>query len=212
VGRGDTPVDTGVRPVKDVGMRPEDDASDSSAAADTSLADGFGETVEPGDDVSSTDPYGDEWPDEPYGDGDGDEPTDDSTSDSYDEDEGDGGYSDTYGDGDGSTTVEPETDDTGIFGPDEPDTLPSEEDASVELDLESYDASPLEGIGYLLDQVRDALVGDDEGSGASPFDADPGDIASDSDLDLTGDGLVDGADLDEAGHVLDFGVEGGHHG
>ena len=180
-------------------MRPEDDASDSSAAADTSLADGLGETVEPGDDVSSTDPYGDEWPDDSYGD-------------TEDEDD-DGGYSDTYGDGDGSTTVEPETDDTGIFGPDdEPDTLPTEDDASVDLDIESHDASPLEGVGYLLDQVRDALLGDDEGTGSSPFDADPGDLASDSDLDLTGDGLVDGADLHEAGHVLDFGVEDGHPG
>lgn len=194
-------------------MRPEDDASDSSAAADTSLADGLGETVEPGDDVSSTDPYGDEWPDEPYDDGYGDEWPDDSHGDTDDEDDDDGGYSDTYGDGDGSTTVEPETDDTGIFGPDdEPDTLPTEDDASVDLDIESHDASPLEGVGYLLDQVRDALLGDDEGAGSSPFDADPGDLASDSDLDLTGDGLVDGADLHEAGHVLDFGVEDGHPG
>lgn len=193
-------------------MRPEDDASHSSAAADTSLADGFGETVEPGD-VSSTDPYGGEGPDEPSSDGYGDGSAGDSyDDDTYGEDEGAGGYSDTYGDGDGSTTVETETDDTGIFGPDEPDTLPSEDDASVDLDIESHDASPVEGIGYLLDQVRDALLGDDEGTGSSPFDADPGDLASDSDLDLTGDGLVDGADLDEAGHVLDFGVEDGHPG
>jgi hypothetical protein len=40
------------------------------------------------------------------------------------------------------------------------------------------------------------------------YDVDPGDVASDTDLDLTGDGLVDGADFHEAvTGFFDFGVD-----
>ena len=80
-----------------------------------------------------------------------------------------------------------------------------------------HENSPFESVGHLLEEIGDALFGD-EGDGeeealvaaASPFDGDPADIASDEDLDLTGDGLIDGADLHEATSVFDFGVSGGH--
>ena len=79
-------------------------------------------------------------------------------------------------------------------------------------DLLAQDNSPLEGIGFLIDEVREALFGEDDAAAASPFDTDPGDIGTDTDLDLTGDGLVDRADLHEAASSLDFDVSGGPHG
>jgi hypothetical protein len=60
--------------------------------------------------------------------------------------------------------------------------------------------------------VREALFGEDDAAAASPFDTDPGDVGTDTDLDLTGDGLVDRDDLNEAASSLDFDVSGGHHG
>ncbi|HET6948867.1 MAG TPA: hypothetical protein VFI47_00725 [Acidimicrobiales bacterium] len=201
-------------------MREDEDDAQGTSAADTSLADGMGETAGSDDEFSSsTEPFGDDLPDETYGDSD-DESPDGGFGDSYDDEStsGDGGYSDTYGDGDSSTTADTEPDDTGVFDTDDTDdtdgTLPTDDDAAVDpLDMEAHDASPLEGIGYLLDQVRDALLGeDDAASPASPFDAEPEDVASDSDLDLTGDGVVDRADLHEAGQIFDFRVEDGHHG
>ncbi|HEX6568300.1 MAG TPA: hypothetical protein VF015_04015, partial [Acidimicrobiales bacterium] len=85
----------------------------------------------------------------------------------------------------------------------------------------AHDASPLEGVGYLVDQVHDALFGDDDEASAAfeadpltaAFETDPADLASDTDLDLTGDGVVNHADLLEAEHPLDFhvgGLEGPH--
>ena len=76
----------------------------------------------------------------------------------------------------------------------------------------AQDDSPLEGIGYLLDEVREALFGDDDAAAASPFDTDPVDLETETDLDLTGDGMVDRADLHEAASSLDFRVGDGHHG
>jgi hypothetical protein len=118
-----------------------------------------------------------------------------------DEFEDDGGF------GDGST--EPVEDDGGDLVPDE-DTGILE---NVELDLEGNENDPLEGVGYLIEELKDALLGEDDETDVladpSPFDADPADVASDTDLDLSGDGLVDGHDLDEAGSILDFDVTDG---
>ncbi|HEX6419097.1 MAG TPA: hypothetical protein VFZ77_11395 [Acidimicrobiales bacterium] len=152
-------------------MRENDDAAPGSG--DGSLAEGLGETVEPG--RAATDPFGD------------------------------GGFEDTYGDG-------------GAFGEgevpgDAPDHTPVD-------DLPTRDASPLEGLGYLIEQVREALFGADEGATAgpgtdplasaieagAPDPAEPADLVTDSDLDLTGDGVVDDYDLVEAEHPFDFGA------
>ncbi len=76
----------------------------------------------------------------------------------------------------------------------------------------AQDNSPLEGIGFLIDEVREALFGDEDAAAASPFDTDPVDLETDTDLDLTGDGVVDRADLHEAASSFDFGVSGGGHG
>ena len=66
----------------------------------------------------------------------------------------------------------------------------------------AQDNSPLEGIGFLIDEVREALFGEDD-AGAPPARSTPipVDLGTDTDLDLTGDGVVDRADLHEAGLV-----------
>jgi hypothetical protein len=170
----------------------DDDAADHSSTAGD-LADGLGETAEPGS--SSIDPYGDESFDDPYG----DEGLDDTYGDDTDGEDGsttdaddgyDGGYGDDgYGDDADADTSAVDTDPADI-GPEA--------------------ADPLEGVGFLLDELRDALFGDDDGSAAAVAEPDPGpdvaELASDADLDLTGDGVVDGADLHEGASPFDFGV------
>ncbi len=79
-----------------------------------------------------------------------------------------------------------------------------------DVDLVAQDNSPLEGIGFLIDEVREALFGGDDPAAASPFDTDPVDLETETDLDLTGDGVVDRADLHEAASSFDFEVGGGH--
>jgi hypothetical protein len=73
-------------------------------------------------------------------------------------------------------------------------------------------SSPLEGIGYVLDELHGALFGDDEADAAdeavnAALSQDPADLETDTDLDMSGDGVVDPDDLDEASSPFDFGVD-----
>lgn len=206
----------------------DDDAPGGSGGG--SLAEGLGETSGGGGGYSTTtepygdvddgfgDTYGDDYDDDSYGDrstsGDDDVDLDvDDTSDvdvetDLDDDGGfgvgeviDGGTggeaADEAADG-GPDLEDPDLDDTGV------------DDSGVDDPFGSDGAeaaSPLEGIGFLLDQVREALFGEDDAA-AGAFQPDPAELASDTDLDLTGDGLVDGADLHEAASPLDFDVDG----
>ncbi len=197
----------------------EDDDDTTGGPGGGPLADGLGETAEPGGYSSSDEPYGDggfddsydETYEETYGDAVG---TDDTTSeDSYGTDDttsDDGGY----GDGETGDVVE-DVDDVDTTSDDATSDDTTSDDsgdgtASDDSDLLAEGASPLEGIGFLLDEVRDALFGEDDEGAATGFDADPADMASDTDLDLTGDGIVDRADLHEAESLLDFEVDHGH--
>lgn len=167
----------------------EDDAPESDQPQG-SLADGLGQT--PGATPSTaTDAYGDDDLDDgAYGDGDTADPTD---------------TSDTSDDADiGAEDLEPE----GSALPDDASGGPGE---PLEDPL-AQDASPLEGIGFLLEELRDAVFGDDGEDAASAFATDPADLASSTDLDLTGDGVVDPADLHEAESPFDFDVDGLHDG
>jgi hypothetical protein len=183
-------------------MRPTDEDIPDRGDGD-SLADGVGEVS------SSTDPFGDDL-------------SDDDFDDEFDDDTGiDDSYGgDTYGDGDGfgDGSGEPDSsvdvDDTGS----DDGTVLDSDDQLPELEMVGHENSPFEGVGHLLEEIGDALFGDESeaddealAAAASPFSADPADLASDEDLDLTGDGVVDGEDLHEATSVFDFGVAGGHH-
>src|SRR5690606_29348427 len=73
-------------------------------------------------------------------------------------------------------------------------------------------ASPLEGIGFLLEELREAVFGDDGAGAASALSPDTADPASGADLELLGDGAADGADLHEAESPFDLDVDGLHDG
>jgi hypothetical protein len=187
-------------------MRPTDEDTPDRGDGD-SLADGVGEVS------SSTDPFGDELSDDDFDD---ELPDDTYGDDTYTEDT----YGDGDGFGDGSTdpaeTVDDGVDDTGTG--DDDVTVLDPDDQLPELEIVGHENSPFESVGHLIEEIGDALFGDDAdddqqalAAAASPFDADPADIASDNDLDLTGDGVVDRADLHEATSVFDFGVAGPHH-
>ncbi|HEX8804541.1 MAG TPA: hypothetical protein VF743_10115 [Acidimicrobiales bacterium] len=96
-----------------------------------------------------------------------------------------------------------------------------------DIDLSGPDASAY-GDGWSADSYDDSgavgTYGDSDGSipvddvdtgldgsdPPSPFDMEPGDIVTDTDLDVTGDGVIDGADFHEAATaIFDFGVD--HH-
>jgi hypothetical protein len=189
-------------------MRPSDEDTPDRGDGD-SLADGVGEVS------SSADPFGDELSDDTYGDDpDGDDGTD--IGDTYGGDTYGGGDDDTFGDGSGEP--DESVDVGGDTGSDDGTVLEGDDEVP-QLEMVGHENSPFESVGHLLEEIGDALFGD-EGDGddealvaaaAPPFDADPADIASDEDLDLTGDGVVDRADLHEATSVFDFGVAGGHH-
>jgi hypothetical protein len=168
-------------------MREDDDPQGGEAQG--SLADGLGQI--PGETPSATDAYGDDSVDDgAYGDGadDGDTTSDVDTTDT----------ADTADDADVGDDLDPDV-----------AALPDDPSGSHESAL-AQDASPLEGIGFLLDELHDALFGDDEGA-ASELGPDPAELTTGTDLDLTGDGVVDGADLHEAEDPFDFGVDH-HHG
>ena len=216
-------------------MRERDDEAPVEAT-EGSLADGVGET-DTGGYESTTDPYGDtDLGDDSYGDGTSTDDTygDDATTsgssddDTYGEDSyGDDAYGDAPGDGssgDGPSGEGPSGDgtygdgDTGLDEPTDDGTGTTDVDESVTEDESPFedadlaqDNSPLEGVGFLIDEVREALFGEDDAGAASPFDTDPVDLETETDLDLTGDGVVDRADLHEAASSLDFGVSDGHH-
>jgi hypothetical protein len=200
-------------------MRENDDDDAPAPGPEGSLADGLGETADPGEYESSGDPYGDtDFGEDSYGedtyetddtygtdDTDGDEPFGDTTEDdTY-------GTDGTYGDGSAESGDAGETSEAGDVV-DDTDATTDDGGALGGDDLLAQDNSPLEGIGFLIDEVREALFGEDDAAAASPFDTDPGDVGTDTDLDLTGDGLVDRDDLHEAASSLDFDVSGGHHG
>ena len=67
----------------------------------------------------------------------------------------------------------------------------------------------LEGPGEVdLSETEDLASAD----GGNVFDRDPGEVASDTDLDFTGDGLIDTADLHEAvTGFFDFDVDTGSY-
>jgi len=199
-------------------MRENDDVTSGTSGG--SLAEGLGETAEPGGGSSTGGPFGDGGVDDSSGDSTGSQ-----VDDSYDDSYGDGTYGndDTYGDTDGGfgdgdltdtdATVDPAGDDvTGGLGDD------GLGDAALDgVDLPSQDASPIEGIGYLIDQVREALLGPDDDAAASALDANPlaqglgaesADLAIETDLDLTGGGVVDHGDLLEAEQPFDFDAGG----
>jgi hypothetical protein len=230
------PVDTGRGAPQDGRMRENDDDA-PAAGPQGSLADGLGETAEPGEYESSGDPYGEtDFGDDDYGEdsygaddtsGEDSYGTDDTSGeDSYGTDDTSGedtygtddtsGTDGTFGDGDGSADEDDENDGDADADRDADEDLgaTATDDGSILSgdDLLAQDNSPLEGIGFLIDEVREALFGEDDAAAASPFDTDPGDIGTDTDLDLTGDGLVDRADLHEAASSLDFDVSDGHHG
>jgi len=186
-------------------MRPSDDETPDRGDGD-SLADGVGEVS------SSTEPFGDELSDDTY--------DEDSYGDDTDIGDSYGDDTDTDGDGDGFGDGSGEPDgsvDDGDVGAGDDGTVLETDDQLPELEIVGHENSPFESVGHILEEISDALFGDDGdddqalAAAASPFDADPADIASDEDLDLTGDGVVDGADLHEATSVFDFGVSGGHH-
>lgn len=202
-------------------MRERDD-DEPVEAGHGSLADGVGETDDTGGYQSTADPYGDtdlgddSYGDDPYGDSSGDGP---STEDTYDDSYGDDSYGDaagaepsadgTYGDGD-TDAADPPDDDTDPVDVEVDETVTEDESPFDDAEL-AQDTSPLEGIGFLIDEVREALFGEDDAGAASPFDTDPVDLETETDLDLTGDGVVDRADLHEAASSFDFGVSDGHH-
>lgn len=174
---------------------------DSSAGSSTDDSDGSVVIYDETDDTGSDDT------------GDGDTGTggrDDVDVESPTDETGDGGHGDGdggFGDGDAGGDVVIHEDDDQVDDAVEPSDDAADDGTSLDDgDLLSEDASPLEGIGYLLEQVRDALLGDSDEDGSAAFDADPAELASDTDLDLTGDGVVDGADLHEAASSLDFEV------
>jgi len=200
-------------------MRENDDDDAPAPGPEGSLTDGLGETADPGEYESSGDQYGDtDFGEDSYGedtyatddtygtdDTDGDEPFGDTTED------GTHGTDGTYGDGSAESGDAGETSEAGDVV-DDTDATTDDGGALGGDDLLAQDNSPLEGIGFLIDEVREALFGEDDAAAASPFDTDPGDVGTDTDLDLTGDGLVDRDDLHEAASSLDFDVSGGHHG
>lgn len=191
-------------------MRENDDVT--SGASGGWLAEGLGETAEPGGGSSTSVPFGDGGLDSD-GDGTGgqvDDAYDDTYGDATDGDAGGG-----FGDGDvteADATLDPTGSDVaGGLGDGSPG------DAGLDgLDLPSQGAAPIEGIGYIIDQVREALFGSDDAAGsvvdadalASALGAEPADLAAETDLDLTGDAVVDHGDLLEAEQPFDFGVGG----
>ena len=225
----------------------DDDNAQGDSTSGGPLAEGLGETVDPGVSSSTSDAYGDvgdSYGDDSYGDG-SDTTTDDTTTDdSYGDDTT---TDDSYGDdtttddsyattttddsyGDDTTTDDSYGDDTEVddtYGdgagtedgtdvPDEPTGEGDDVDVTVDGGLDGTELlteseSPLDGIRYVLDELHDALFGDDEATVGeavgSGLDTDPTDLPTDTDLDLNGDGVVDTADLHEleSGFDLDAG-------
>lgn len=200
-------------------MRERDD-DEPVGAVGGSLAEGVGETTGDGGALSSAEPYGDTdlgddaGGDEPYededeaDDADGDDAyADESYEDEVYEDDEDDADGATYGDGDPASDDLP--DDAGADPAGVDESVTEDEPPFDGADL-AHDGSPLDGIDFLVDEVREALFAPDDDPGTGPLDTDPVDLETDTDLDLTGDGLVDTADLHEAASPFDFDVSDGH--
>ena len=198
-------------------MRERDD-DEPVEAVGGSLAEGVGETAGTAGALSPAEPYGDT---DLGDDADDDEAYEDEADDVYsdeayedevyedDEDEAEGASTGdaTYGDGD-PTTGEP-PDDAGADTPGGDESVTEDEPPFDSADL-VHDGSPLDGIDLLVDEVREVLFASDDDAATGPLDTDPVDLETDTDLDLTGDGLVDPADLHEAASPFDFDVSDGH--
>jgi hypothetical protein len=202
-----TPVDSDLAVPQDGRMRENDDDSGDPGTPVGDLADGLGETSEPA--LSDADPYGDTYGDDTFGEGD-------------DGDDTSGEGDSTYGDGDGAdggVLVEEETD------VDLDDTTATSDDDAGGLDIAATDpepeaSDPLEGIGFLLDELHDALFGEDDADPLATLAAEaeaeaalgPADVPTDTDHDFNGDGVVDQADLHDVVSQFDLGGDEGPHG
>ncbi|HET6772745.1 MAG TPA: hypothetical protein VFH36_05510 [Acidimicrobiales bacterium] len=210
-------------------MRDDDDeASDGSGG--TPLAEGLGEIIGSGGHSSASDPYGDgdlgTDVDDSYDDDTtvATAPDDDTTVVTTPEDDGgtvtetDGTTPDdgTFGDGDPvGPDVDVGIDDTGQVDEVDPGAVDDADGTTAGADdagILAESSSPLEGIGYILDELHGALFGEDEAGAAddvvnAALSQDPVDLETETDLDLTGDGVVDPDDLHEAGSPFDFGVD-----
>jgi hypothetical protein len=200
-------------------MRGDDDDVQGDGTAGGPLAEGLGETEAPGASSSADDTYGDAgdtYGSDTYGDdGDGSDTTsgDTSTDDTYGADS----YgTDTYGDADATT------DGDGTFGDGDgttdADVLDDTADADVVdvtvdggadgTELLTESESPIDGIRYVLDELHEALFGEEDATvgeaAATGFENDPADVVTETDLDFNGDGVADRADLDEVTSSFDF--------
>jgi hypothetical protein len=124
----------------------------------------------------------------------------------------------SFGDGEPAgpeADVDVGIDDTGQVDEVDPGTVDDADGSIAGADdggILAESSSPLEGIGYILDELHSALFGEDEGAAAddavnAALSQDPVDLETDTDLDLSGDGVVDPDDLHEAGSPFDFGVD-----
>jgi hypothetical protein len=166
-------------------MRDDDD--DAAGSAGGPLAEGLGEVIGSGGPASTGDPLGDGAP------------------------SGEG----TFGDGEpAGPEADPDVDvdDAGDIGEGEVGAADDAGTIGGGDGILAESSSPLEGIGYILDELHSALFGDDEAAATdeavnAALSQDPADLETDTDLDLTGDGVVGPDDLDEAASPFDFGVE-----
>jgi hypothetical protein len=126
------------------------------------------------------------------------------------ESDDDASYGDgTYGDGETVTGELPGDTGGDTAGVDESAT---EDESPFDGAVLAHDGSPPDGVDVLTDDVREARFGEDDAAGAGPLDTDAVDLEIATDLDLTGDGIVDPPDPHEAAPAFDFGVsDGGHH-
>jgi hypothetical protein len=168
-------------------MRDDDESPDGSGGAP--LAEGLGEIIGSGGSSSAGDPLGD-----------GASP-------------GEG----TFGDGEPvgpEADVDGGIDDTGQVDEVDPGAGDDADITAAADGILAESSSPLEGIGYILDELHSALFGEDEAAAAdeavdAALSEDPVGLETDTDLDLdlSGDGVVDPDDLHEAGSPFDFGVD-----
>ena len=206
-------------------MRDDDESPDGSGGAP--LAEGLGEIIGSGGHSSTSDPYGDGDLGVEVGDAYDEDTTvattpDDDTTVATTPDDGtipdDAGTTPddgTFGDGEPvgpEVDVDVGIDDTGQVDEADPGAGDDADTTAADEGILAESSSPLEGIGYILDELHSALFGEDEAAAAdeavnTALSQHPVELETDTDLDLTGDGVVDPDDLHEAGSPFDFGVD-----